>query len=391
MRVCFVTTAFPRWVGDGQAAFVWEAIRAVARQGVHVEVIAMHSPGVPTNEYMEGVRITRPRYWWPERWELLRKEGAAGLPATWRKYPLVRLQLFPLLFVHTLTTARHARRCDLIHAEWSFSAAAAVLSRWLHRSPILATLQGSDIFQATRHPVGSHLTRHVLQHCDRITALSRALQQATAAVGVPVERIKIVPNGVDTNRFLPPRDGEREKLILYVGSFIERKGLRYLLDAMPEILRGFPDFRLVLIGEGPQEIALRQQAEELGIAERTVFIGFQPQDEIKRWMQKAKALVLPSLEEGMGVVLLEALACGTPLVASQIDGIQDVVTPDVGVLVPPADPQALAEGLRKILTKPGSWDEMSLAARERAVSHYDWDHVASQFVELYRTMLARSD
>ena len=93
----------------------------------------------------------------------------------------------------------------------------------------------------------------------------------------------------------------------------------------------------------------------------------------------------------MGVVLLEALACGTPLVASQIDGIQDVVTPDVGVLVPPADPQALAEGLRKILTKPGSWDEMSLAARERAVSHYDWDHVASQFVELYRTMLARSD
>ena len=78
MRVCFVTTAFPRWAGDGQAAFVWEAVRAVARQGVQAEGIAMHSPGVATSEYMEGIRITRQTYWWPERGELLRREGAAG-------------------------------------------------------------------------------------------------------------------------------------------------------------------------------------------------------------------------------------------------------------------------------------------------------------------------
>jgi len=91
------------------------------------------------------------------------------------------------------------------------------------------------------------------------------------------------------------------------------------------------------------------------------------------------------------VVLLEALACGTPLVASQIDGIKDVVTPDVGALVPPADPQALAEGLRKLLSKPTRWNEMSLAARERAVGHYDWNHVASQYVELYKNMIARSE
>ncbi|NIV33855.1 MAG: glycosyltransferase, partial [Anaerolineae bacterium] len=240
MKVCFVTTAFPRWLGDGQAAFVWQAVRAVARQGVQVEVIAMHSPGVPTSEYMEGIRITRPRYWWPERWELLRREGAAGLPATWRKYPWLRLQVFPLLLVHTLVTARHARECDLIHAEWSFSAAAAVLSKWLHRKPVLATLQGSDIFQVTRSSLGSALTRQVLSRCDQVTVLSRALQNATAAVGLPAGQITIVPNGVDTNHFLPPENREREKLILYVGSFIERKGVRHLLDAMPQVLEEFP-------------------------------------------------------------------------------------------------------------------------------------------------------
>ena len=78
MKVCVVTTGFPRWVGDGQCAFIWESAQAIARQGVQVRVVAMHSPGVPTRETMEGIEVIRPRYWLPERWEILRKEGPAG-------------------------------------------------------------------------------------------------------------------------------------------------------------------------------------------------------------------------------------------------------------------------------------------------------------------------
>ena len=83
MKVCVATTGFPRWAGDGQCAFVWEAARAIARQGLQVRVVAMHSPGARTHEYIDGIEVLRPRYWWPEEWEILRKEGAAGLPATW--------------------------------------------------------------------------------------------------------------------------------------------------------------------------------------------------------------------------------------------------------------------------------------------------------------------
>lgn len=387
MKVCFVTTAFPRWAGDGQAAFVWEAAQAVARQGVDVRVVAMHSPGVPTREYMEGIEILRPRYWWPEQWEILRKEGAAGLPATWRKYPLARLQILPFFCIHTLVTARYARSCDLIHAQWTLSAAAAALGGWLHHRPVMVTVQGSDIFQATRHPVGAWLTQNMLVRCDRITALSRALQEATAAIGVQEDKIWIVPNGVDTNRFVPPADATRERIILYVGSFIERKGLRYLLTAMPEVLRSFPDYRLVLIGEGPEGNMLKQLAERLGVAEETNFLEFQPQDDVRNWMQRAKVLVLPSLEEGMGVVLLEAMACGTPVVASRIDGIQDVVAPDVGMLVPCADSTALSEAIQSILGDVNKWGDMSDCARRRAVAHYDWAHIASKYIALYRSMV----
>lgn len=386
MKICVVTTCFPRWAGDGQCAFVWEAARAVARQGIHVRIVAMHSPGARTRECVDGIEILRPRYWWPERWEILRKEGAAGIPATWRKYPLGRLQIVPFILVHALAAVRCARGCDLIHAHWTLSAAAAYVGRWIHHCPILVTLQGSDIFQVTRHPVGTWLTLRVLRRCDRITALSRALEKATTAIGIHPDKIQIIPNGVDTTRFTPPANEDRENVILYVGSFIKRKGLKYLLTAMPEVFRSLPHFRLVLVGDGPQHPLLKQQADSLGIAERVTFLGFQPQDQIRNWMRRAKLFVLPSLEEGLGVVLLESLACGTPVVASQVDGIRDVITPDVGVLVPPADPPTLSEAIRDILSDPRQWADTSRHARERAVVHYDWNHIASQYIALYQSM-----
>ncbi|MGD8998294.1 MAG: glycosyltransferase [Anaerolineae bacterium] len=386
MKVCVVTTAFPRWPGDGQAVFVWEAVRAIARQGIQVRVVAMHSPESRVHETMDGVEVLRPRYWWPERWEYLRKEGPAGLPVAWRKYPLARVQILPFLLVHALTAARCARSCDLIHAQWTLSAGAAQLGRWLHQRPILVTVQGSDIFQVTRHPLGAWLTQKVLLQCDGITALSQALKDATTALGIREDRIEIIPNGVDTDEFTPPADDIREDVILYVGTLIKRKGLKYLLGAMPEIMRSHPGFRLVLVGEGPEEQALRQLADEVDVAKRVSFLGFQPPDQVRAWMQRARVLVLPSLEEGMGVVLLEALACGTPVVGSRVDGIQDVITPQVGRLVPPADSAALSEAIQAILSDSQQWADMSQQGRHRAVTHYDWDHIATQFVNLYESI-----
>jgi len=381
-----LTTCFPRWEDDGVCGFIWEAVRAISRQGVDVRVIAMHSPGTPARECIGGVEVVRPRYWWPEDRELLRKEGG-GLPATLRKYPLASLQIAPFALVHALAAVRCARDSDLIHAHWTLSAAAAQLGRWMHRRRVLATVHGSDIFQVTRHPVGAWLTSKVLRRCDRITAVSNALMEAAIAAGADRRKIQTISNGVDTRRFAPPRDGNRERVILYVGSFIERKGVKHLLAAMPEVLGALPHYRLALVGEGPQHAQLRQLADGLGVAERVDFLGFLPQDQVRSWMQRAQLFVLPSLEEAQGVVLLEALACGTPVVASQVDGIPEVITPDVGVLVPPADPAALAGAIRAALASSSRWADMSRCARERAVTVYDWNRIAQQFVVLYQSMI----
>ncbi len=388
MKVCIATTSFPRWLGDGQGAFVWEAARAVARRGIQVRVVAMHSPGTPSHERMGDIEVLRPRYWWPEKWEMLRKEGG-GLPITLQRHPYVFAQVVPFALVHALAIAQCARDCDIIHAHWTLSAACACLGRAIHGRPVLATLQGSDVFRVGKHPLGAWLTRQILLRCDGITALTRALVSSVAEMGLRPDPILVIPNGVDTRSFAPVPAELRDDTVLFVGSLIERKGPKYLLAAMKRVLAVLPSYQLVVVGEGPQHEMLRNLAESLDIAQHVVFMGFQSQDQVRVQMQRARLLVLPSLEEGQGVVLLEALACGTPVVASRVDGIPEVVTDDVGVLVPPADPEALSEAILSILTRPERWGAMSRSARERAAEHYDWGRLADQYLMAYKSLLRR--
>ena len=180
---------------------------------------------------------------------------------------------------------------------------------------------------------------------------------------------------------------EREPLLLFTGFLIPRKGVRYLLDALALLPPRLDHWRLALVGDGPEEANLRGQAAALGLTDRIEFVGVQPQPEVAAWMRRAQLFVLPSLEEGQGVVLLEALASGTPVVASDVDGIREVVTPEVGRRVPPADPPALAAALTELLSDPAQRAAMSAAARQRAETHYDWDIIARRFIDRYAALV----
>lgn len=393
MKVCMVATTFPRWEGDGQGAFIWELARAVKRQGVDVQVIALHTPGAKTFEVMDDIGVARPRYWWPEGAESLRKDGG-GLPITLRKYPLARVQLPFFMARHTLAIAQYAQSCDVVHAHWTLSGSAALLGRVIHRKPVMVTIQGSDVFQGAKSKIGAWFTRSVLNGSTQVTALSHALKDAAVSAGTRPDKIVLVPNGVDIQRFTPPvedargRVGDEPQILLFTGFLIKRKGVNDLIDALARLPADVPRYRAVIVGEGPEESALRAQVDALGLREKVEFMGFQPQTVVQEWMRRARVFVLPSLEEGQGVVLLEALASGTPVVASDVDGIRDVITPDVGHRVPAQNPQALAVAIENMLrTDAATWQEMSHAARKRAVEVYDWDKIAVRFVEIY-TQLA---
>lgn len=385
--MCIVTTTFPRWPDDSRGTFVYEAARVVSERGVRVRVVALHNPGAKTHEWMGPIEVIRPRYLWPERWEILQKEGG-GLPVMWQSNRLTGPVLAPFLLAHWLAVVRFGRGFDVVHANWTLSAAIALMARAACSQPLVVTVQGSDLVAATRVPFIRVMTREVLRRCDRVLALSSALAKATIDLGVTESTVEVLPNGVDVRRFSPP-DNERGPFLLYVGALSEIKGIRYLIRALPAIRARWPEYELVVVGEGPLRAELLELTNALDLAKSVRFLGPLPPADVRDWMRQARVLVLPSLEEGLGVVLLEALACGTPCVASRVGGIPDVIVPEVGVLVPPADAGALAQGIASVLSETdGQYAERSRLARRRAETHFNWDTIGSRLIGVYDSVLA---
>ena len=388
MNVCLVTTVFPRWQGDGEGVFVWRTAKMLARHGVSVRVVAMHSPETKPVEVWDGVEIVRPLYWWPVRRELLRKDGG-GLPVTFRKYLAAKPQLASFFCMHALTAARLATGCDLIHAQFTLSSAAARLGRVWHGRPIVTTVHGSDIYQIPQLPGGRWFTRWSLDGVERVIAVSQNLADTAVSFGVSKDKIRVISNSVDTDLFQPP-GSEREPFLLFVGSLIRRKGLTYLLDALPTILRAHPEYRLVIVGDGPELPSLRSQVVHRGIANSVIFVGRGAAETVREWMQRARLFILPSLEEGQGVVLLEALASGLPVVATNVGGIPDVVDSQVGRLVTAGDSQALATAVEELLSNLGKWQELAFAARRRAETRFSEARIVRQLLQVYQEVLAHS-
>jgi teichuronic acid biosynthesis glycosyltransferase TuaC len=286
---------------------------------------------------------------------------------------------------------------DLIHAHTAYpdGFGAVMLGRALHK-PTIVTVHGGDVTIHLRHALVGRLGRWALSHADRVIAVSSSLQRTLAqGHGIERERVTVIPNGVDVSRFTPtPPSEARARLglhegasrILYVGAIAESKGLAYLLRALPRVRGAAPGpVELVLVGEGEYERAARALADQLGIGEAVTFAGQRPNEEIPLWINACDVLVLPSLSEGLGVVLLEALACGKPLVATACGGPEDVVTPEVGILVPPADEVALAEALLEVLADARRFHPQRV--RQRALDNYDLDRVASRISRLYEEVL----
>jgi glycosyltransferase involved in cell wall biosynthesis len=389
LRVCIVTTSFPRWVDDDQGVFVLEIARALTRQGVFIRVIGPHAPGAKTREDMFGIDVIRPRYAWPERFEVLRKYRA-GLPVILRRSSAAWLLLPPLILSQFLAIWKHARDCDVIHTNWTISAFSAVVAKLFLNIPVVVTIQGSDIYETQRIWWLRNVTRVVLSRTDQVIALSQSLARLTESLGVPGEKIRVMPNGVNIDTF-KLAGTKKEPVILFVGSIIRRKGVHHLIEAAPRILQSLPEYELVIIGDGPLEKELQVRVDALGLNDRIRFLGVRSPADVLLWMQKAKLFVLPSLEEGLGVVLLEALACGTPCVGSQVGGIPDVIRPEVGQLTPPGDPDQLADAIIGLLKDEARWEDMHQRAHDYVASRFSWQKITSDLLVLYRELMQEKD
>jgi len=362
MRVAVVTKIFPSSLEPDSAPFNRQQIAALART-CDVEVLAA-IPYVPLAA-ITGIPARAARLA-----ALPRREHVHGVDVTYVRQlylPRVGLPIAVPLYRASLAAHRDVlRRADVVLATWAYpDGCAAIIEARALGKPCVVKVHGTDVNDVLRRPLVRHIAGLVLPEADAIVAVSRPLASELEALGVHRERIHLVHNGIDASQFgVAERPKARralglpqeERVLLFVGRLEERKGIFDLLDAFERVRRRV-EARLVLVGDGVATSRVRAAATRGGIR----VVGARPHAEIGQWMAASDLLVLPSWMEGTPNVVLEALACGRPVVATRVGGIPDVVSDDrAGILVPPRDPAALADALVAALHR--EWDENAVRA-----------------------------
>ena len=405
MRVLYIVTAYSRHEGDVITPWLTETIRRLRERDVMVEVLAPSYRGLGDQE-VGGVHVHRFRYA-PARWEALTHDQTA--PDRVRERPAY-LGLVPgYVAAGSLAAARLARRggFDLVHVHWpiphGIMGLAAARAAGL---PLVSTFHGVELTWVARQmPFLRPLLRRLIAASDAVTANSSHTAGLIREVhDRPVERI---PFGaaVAAGAVTRPRQRrfgaeawspQRPFRLLFVGRLVERKGVRYLLDALARLPR--PDaVRLDVVGSGPLLESLESHSTASGLAGRVHFHGFVAEAQLARLYEEADAFVLPAVVdakgdvEGLGVVLIEAAGFGVPLVASAAGGIPDIVRhEETGLLVPPGDAHALAGAVGRLMEDGRLRERLARGAAEWVQERFSWDRVADDLAHLY-TKLARTD
>lgn len=284
------------------------------------------------------------------------------------------------------------RPFDLVHAHFIYpdgAVAHRLASRW--GIPFVVTEHAPWTGWLERRGV-ARAALPAARAASAIMAVSTSVERTIRAYGVDT-RVEVVPVGVDTERFRPMGATRSADQILFVGFINYTKGIDVLLDAMAILRdRGEPG-RLVLVGGSfyrntrRQEESLRRRAAELELDGRVSFVGRKTQDQVARLMAESAVVVLPSRAESFGAVLVEALACGTPVVATRCGGPEDIVAPDVGELVPVGDAGAVADSLTRILSGVRAFSATSL--RSYAVDRFSWNPVVDRIAATYTRVSGR--
>jgi glycosyltransferase involved in cell wall biosynthesis len=373
------------------------------RHGIFVETRLSHFRRISGTD----VRVVAPVPWFPSgaagfgRYALFartpRREARDGVDVYHPRYLTVpgvgmHTQPYAIACGAARTVGRLIREgfdFDLIDAHYLYpdAVAAAILARTLGK-PLIVTARGSDVNLLMQLPLPRRMILRALSRAQGIVTVSAALKDRLVELGGEASRIRVLRNGVDTRIFRPvPMAEARSALGLAagsvfasVGNLVPEKGHDLAIDAVAMI----PDATLLIVGEGPQRRELEARVHARGIAARVRFLPVRPQQELGVVYSAANGLVLASSREGWPNVVLESIACGTPVIATAVGGLPEIIGGSIGgVVVAERTATALADGMRQVLAAPPGRDAVTALARE-----FGWDEVAHGQVALCREVLA---
>jgi glycosyltransferase involved in cell wall biosynthesis len=391
-KILVVTTTFPRHEGDDQPRFVLDLCNALSDKFEQL-VLAPSGPGCDSVGKVEGIPVRRFRYFF-RRAETI--AYGSGILANLRARPF-RWLLLPFFFLGMVIAIRKALRQfrpDIVHAHWWMPAGVATriaIATTSGEHKLLVTCHGSDYFVlGERFP---RLRRWLFARSDAIAMVSTAMREHAIVRGLPANKMHVAPMGVDLQGCFVPGDDTIRHGVIFVGRLVEGKGVDDLLTAWSNTSQAVQSQGMAIIGDGNYRVALQALSKSLGTEQSVTFPGAISHDELPSHFQRAVLLVFPSAgQEGLGLVAIEAMGCGCPVLASDVGSLQDVIIEgQTGFVYPMGDTTTLAQRIEELVPATKRRTEIAARGGKAVRSRFDWSVVGQTYVVLFDSLLATDE
>ncbi|MCP4429938.1 MAG: glycosyltransferase family 4 protein [Gammaproteobacteria bacterium] len=404
-EVLCVTSNFPRWEGDSTTPFVLSLAEDLQQEGWNIDVLAPHAPDALRMETINGVRVSRFQYLWPEKAQTVCYQG--GALVNLRKNPLNKLKLPILVLFELLSMGWQllTKKYSLIHAHWILPQGfnAVILGKLFHK-PTVVTVHGGDIF-GLQGRVMSSFKRWVLENASAVTVNSEFTKAAVLAQTSKINVLEKIPMGVSTKPLTENQQSRvdliRQKykrvnspLVIFLGRLVEEKGVGDLLEAMRLIVQELPEIQCLIAGEGQDKDKFQSYCAELGLDGNVQFLGWVQFEEVPLYLAAADIFIGTSKTsangwvEAQGLTFLEAMAAETVVIATASGGIKEsVIHQQTGFLVDEGSPSQIAKVVLSVSNdnlKPG---DVVKRATKHVQENFSRNIVAEKFDNLFEELV----
>ena len=386
MDICILTWEYPPRIVGGISRHCEGLARSLAKMGHNTHIVTLEFPGAPLYEENEGVKIHR----------TLIELGHPNF--------IVWTFLFNHFMEKKIAELSRREKIDIIHAHDWLVAPAGISSKHYLKIPLVATVHSTEVGRSYGlHNPDSYLIDGIewwlTYESERVIVTSSAMRKEVEEhFHLPSEKIDVIPNAIDASKYEVNVDrgavkrrfgiNPHEKIILFIGRLVPQKGVEYLIRATPKIIEQHPESRIVIVGDGWIKDQLWSLAASIGCRHKITFLGFVSDQDLIELTLSSDVLVVPSIYEPFGIVALEGMAAGIPVVASDVGGLAEIVEHDkTGFLAYRENPDSIAWGVNKILSDPGYASWLVQNAKRKIREVYSWEAVARKTIEVYKKAL----
>ncbi len=390
MKICFVGSVYPRFQDDTEVPWLRRTVNELVARGHDVTVFVPSFRGLKSHT-IDGVRVKRFRYFFSKWEDLTGEEGGVN------KIHKFHYKVLTIIYVIAgsigLALLNRKEKYDILHVHWPFPHGIfSTFALLFRKTKVILNFHGAELLLAKRFGFVKLFLKYFIVRADAIIVNSSFTGNNVASIYH--KPVNIIPYGTTIEPSLQQTREKSGRLVFSLGRMIERKGFKYLVDAMSIVVRDFPDAKLTIAGGGPMRDQLIEQVKTLGLKNNVFLPGKVSSEALNELFATADMFVLPAIvdkngdTEGLGVVLVEAMTYKLPVIASNVGGIPDVIIPNVsGVLVEEKNAQSLADAIIDFMRNPDKIKKVGEMGFSFISKEFTWDKVIGDMDRLYRKVV----